>query len=1187
MASTAALAAAFAAPAQAQEAAAPRPVAGDAELVRISADTGSSDIGSPVAIAEPFSDGADVGTFGAIGRTRPGGAPGAYNVPVENLLPPVSPEPQIVISNPGTSTTSRDTGVTGHGQMVVDQQNGFLGLCTGSLINPRTVLFAAHCVNTRAATAYGANSGGVPISFGFQADNLPALQRWFNATFGGQPNALRHQSNPALFLYNVSQVRYNNLSLEPAARGFLYGDIATATLDTPAANVPTWALLFSPLPTPGTATASGTGYNVQIVGYGSHGNAASGSASGSDFRRRTAENIIGALTDLKTFETFIFGSSTSPTQNLYFIDFDDPRRGLTGASPFDFNAFRDNARAREGTPSEGVTAAGDSGGPLIIQTSFAREVIAGVLSGGYTRFFNGQPANGYGTVSFYQPLFLYWDWIAANNPYRYVTNTGGDKLWTDPTNWVTMIDPNYFIIGPNGQLVNGVPNDLGLQKNGTGNGFGEICFESGGRSQCLNVAKNTLTDVMRPIGTEEIATPSDNSGTQRADTINASLTGWVEDIAPEAQADGGATTQALPPATIANGLPGATNFVPNNVDPVRTTGAIGRYFDVSLVANGTTTLNSAVTVDRLTIGGAGARLNIANAGSLTSLIDVRQLAGVLRVDGTLTSRGDYLLAGGGLMGTGRINAPFTTNVMGTITGGTETSIGTLTFGGNLILSAGSQLFVNTGGNDISDLIAVVRSAPGADDGRAIAGGRVTFSRLPGATLRFGDVYTILTAQAGVTGKFTDGVVSFILRPEFIYNTNSVQVKITAVPFTTVVNNGSSVQSSFATLLDQNRGNPALNALFDNLDFAPNAATIQETLENLAPRTETLRNAMGVAGLDNNSRLFRDRVQNMRPGDLGGRMAYYGRRIETAALAASGLTDGTATMSDVAVQSAETQTRLPETMAGFIAAGYLEGENAPMTGTLPVIGSDNFDGFYVAAGLEKELGTSSAIGFALSYTDIEGETVVGGQSADGQFYLGTLYGKAALDRSGVVMVDGQISVGQFDLETLRPGNLPGQPFTLRSDTSSLAAAAEIGIGAMFGKQVRFGPRFAARASTIDFGRTTETGGPTALQIERNDYNSVQGRAGLVVEGAGRIRPNLTATYVHEFDDGVTGFGANFVGGIGGNVGFNLAGLDSDWFEVAGGLTVETGKMELSVSADTTIERDDVENRSYRAAIKLRF
>ena len=63
-------------------------------------------------------------------------------------------DPSIVIAQPGTPTTARDTsgpnGVNGIGQMIVDQQNGFIGLCTGTLINPRTVIFAAHCVNENA-----------------------------------------------------------------------------------------------------------------------------------------------------------------------------------------------------------------------------------------------------------------------------------------------------------------------------------------------------------------------------------------------------------------------------------------------------------------------------------------------------------------------------------------------------------------------------------------------------------------------------------------------------------------------------------------------------------------------------------------------------------------------------------------------------------------------------------------------------------------------------------------------------------------------------------------------------------------------------------------------------------------------------------------------------------------------------
>jgi hypothetical protein len=1086
----------------------------------------------------------------------------------------VPPEQQIVISNPGNSTTSRDpTNVTGIGQMVVDQQNGFIGLCTGTLINPRTVLFAAHCVNAKAATAYGAATGGTPISFGFQTDNLPGLQRWFNATIGGQPNTLRYQSNPALFLYNVNQVRYNPLSLEPAAQGFLYGDVATATLDTPASNVPTWAMLFSQLPAT-TITANGTGYNVQIAGYGSNGSATTGSASGSDFRRRIAENMIGALTDLFQFETFLFGSSTSPTQNLYFMDFDDPRRGLTGASPFDFNAFRDNAR---GT-NEGITGPGDSGGPLILQNTFNRLVTIGVLSGGYPRFFNGQPNNGYGSVSFYQPLFLYWDWIAANNPYRYATNIAGDRNWTDAANWITTNDPNYFIIGANGQLVNGVPTDLGLQKGGTGGDFGEICFQTSTTSECRNTATGAERIENKPIGTtdEEVA-----------ELVATSVRGWMDGVAPEAQ-DGSATTQALPPATIANGLPGAINFVPNNSDPARSTGAIGRYFDVTLAANGTTTLNTAVTIDRFSIAGAGARLNIATGGTLTSLIDVTQAAGVMQVDGTLTSRGDYLFMGGGLLGSGRINAPFTTNVAGSIGPGNVGTIGTLTFGGNLVLASASALVIDTGAGGFSDRVDVVATsfstAGAALDGRATLGGRVAIASATGTRIRYNDIYTILTAQGGITGTFQSMTpVSAILLPEFIYTANSVQIRINAARYIDVVGT-SPVQRAYATLLDANRNSGTLLGIFDTLDLQ-SQATIQATLDSLAPRTESMRTALGIAALDDSSRFIRQRLTSLQPGNLGGALAYYGRPIQTAALAMSSMGNDNMAQSDANTQPQIAPGSLPETMSGFVAAGYLDGDSLPMATALPLGGRDQFNGWYVGGGLETEIGEGGAAGFALSYTELDGDSAVGGQSAVGRLYQGTLYGKHSFNQR--YYVDGLFSIGILETTTARPGSLPGQSVTLRSDDGSMALGGEVGLGAMFGDRIQFGPRVAARVSHVNFTALSESGGATALRIDRPDYDSFQGRGGLVVNGVGRVRPQASVAFVHEFNDRAATFGANFVGGVGSNVLFDLARQDHNWFEVAAGVGVDIGDVELSVSADTTVARDDVRNQSYRASVRIPF
>ncbi|MES2034565.1 MAG: autotransporter domain-containing protein [Pseudomonadota bacterium] len=1075
-------------------------------------------------------------------------------------------EPQIVISEPGTPATAVDpVEITGVGQMIVDQQNGFIGLCTVSLVNPRTVVFAAHCVNDEPATNYGAASGGKPIGFGFSNVNRPAVREWF------LPGPGQYQTNKANYFYNANSVVYHPASLEPDAASFLYGDVAMASLDTAATGIPTWSMLFSALPaTPGGA--EGTGYHVVLSGYGNNGSAETGSTGGIDYRRRLAENMLGGLASIDDFEAFLFGGASGVLpQNVYWIDFDDPRRGTAEASPFDFNAWRDNA-----TPNEGITASGDSGGPLILDDTFDKPVIIGTLSGGYTRFFNGQPPNGYGTASFYQPLYLYWDWIAANNPYRYVSALAGDGAWTDPTHWVSELDPNYQIIGPDGQLVNGVPTEPGEGPAGTDGKFGEACFESSGFSDCVNVATGEVTSGPRPIGT---------AGSGSATVSAGSLGGTATPQAP----GGGVSAAALPAATVENGLPGASGFVPNNTDGDRLTTTPPRYYDVTLAATGTTTLDTAVTIDRLTLAGVGAGLVITSTGSLTSNIDINQLTGSLQVDGSLTTPGDFFMMTGGLSGRGTITTPFFTNMAGVIAPGTPGTVGTLNFQGNLVLASGSALLIDLGPNGSSDRVAVAATQfnEGAPlDGQANVGGLVAFGAAAGVTPQFGDTYTFLTAEGGVTGAFgTPGAISAILIPRLIYTETSVQMTLDAAAYADVVAN-TPVQQAYAQLLDQNRIQyDQYEDIYSVLDLG-DADFIGATLEGLAPRAETLKGALGKAALDGLSRFYRDRLTSPRAAG-GGSFAVIGKPVQLASLALGSFENGGETVTTDASETTVFEGALPDQLSGYLAGGYITGDSAPMPSAVGG-GRDDFDGFFVAAGMEMSIGDRAVVGGGLAYADLSGETSGMPQTAEGNLYQAALYGSYDLGKGW--SLNGQLTAGRLDSNTRRLAVVGPAVFDLRTSDKATTYTGEVGVAyqAVDAAKFTLSPIASLRVAHIGYDPTEERGGGPALRFQRDDVTTYEGRFGVAIAGkSDTIKPWVTLNYVLAGGDDATGVRANFVGGVGPDVTFALASEDDNWGEIGFGLSAGDDMVKVSVAADTTVGRDDVESQTYRASVKIQF
>ncbi len=1108
------------------------------------------------------------------------------------LQPPVAPDaaslslsapnfaidsPQVVVEGPGEGHTLNPgqdgsiyddaIDVTGVGQFY--RADG--SVCTGTLINPRTVLFAAHCVNDAGEDGFGAAAGNIPAAFAFRADALDGLIAWINAGF---------QSVPDEYVFNIEQILFNPDSLaRPEADGFLEADTALAALDTPASQVPTWAMLFSPLPTPGSIdSVEGTGYDVRVVGYGRNGYGETGAAGSVDFRRRAAENVLGALASLNDRNEWLFGPGDyGLPQNLYQLDFDDPNR----ENIFDFNLFRDDARDVEGS-----TAGGDSGGPLFLQRDEATDLIIGVLSGG-SRFFLGQPDSSYGTSSLYQPLYLHWDWIAANNPYRYAQTVEGDGNWTDADHWQLALDPNYMIIDENGEYVNGVPATAGDGLNGTEPKFGQVCDGD----LCYDFATGDIVDyegnIIVPGGADTDPEGMDGNAIGKVDALALLDRARAAGVMPAA--DAAAADEVLTP-TYENGLPGATGFVPDNVayspETADSDRVNARYFDVTLAAAGTTTLDTGVTIDKFMLAGADAALDITADGSLTSLVDVTQMAGMMNVDGRLETNGDYLLFTGALTGNGTVATPFFTNMMGILAPGGMGTIGTLTFEGNVILTSGSVYSVDFNANGDSDLVSVVSTMFDEDDqpldGMASVGGSVLLNPVEGSIPRSGQTFTIFEAEGGYEGTFASPDISAILYPEFSYGENAITLSVEARPYSAVIDSDSDIQRAFAALLDRNRAQYDRFAdLYGPLDLQ-DAATIRGALESFAPREQSLLGSIGLAAVNVGNRLIRDRMAQLgASNDMGGTLSVIGQPNQVAQRASAPVDMSRA--NGVGQAMSERTGVLPDDVSGFLAGGYIDGKGPGMPSATPA-GDDQFDGFYIGAGLEKAI-ENGAIGLAFTYADLDGNTAASNHSAKGTLYQGSLYGVTTF--SGL-RLDAQINAGAFDTSTRRSVGVGGSDFDVRGADTAFAFSSEVGLGKVLtAGNFDITPRIAARAARLDFNRVAERGGGPALTYEVPSYDSYQARAGFNVAGKAQLRPFLNANYVHDFADRPAFFGANFVGGLGPNVPFALPGTDHDWAEVSGGIGYQAGNIGFSVAAESTIWRRDVSYQSYYGSVTLRF
>ena len=144
-----------------------------------------------------------------------------------------------------------------------------------------------------------------------------------------------------------------------------------------------------------------------------------------------------------------------------------------------------------------------------------------------------------------------------------------------------------------------------------------------------------------------------------------------------------------------------------------------------------------------------------------------------------------------------------------------------------------------------------------------------------------------------------------------------------------------------------------------------------------------------------------------------------------------------------------------------------------------------------------------------------------------------------------------------------------------------ASAACGIGTI-------SPGIEGRYASVDLGTVRETGGLTALEIDRESFTSTQARFGFDYEKQAKmVQINANAQLVWEFEDGPQLLGANFAQGVGPNANFVLDTADHTWGEIGISASVGNGPLQLTVGADTTIGRDNADAQVFRGTATYRF
>jgi hypothetical protein len=406
---------------------------------------------------------------------------------------------------------------------------------------------------------------------------------------------------------------------------------------------------------------------------------------------------------------------------------------------------------------------------------------------------------------------------------------------------------------------------------------------------------------------------------------------------------------------------------------------------------------------------------------------------------------------------------------------------------------------------------------------------------------------------------------------------------------TILDGQNATALAFASALDDLRFSSydQLSNLYGVVDWM-DPQTLARTLTGLAPtgitgETRSLQERQSRVMLNN----ITDRLSSLGTGPTG-TLSIAG----SPALLAS-LTSGQAMPASLGFQGIVPDSRsmkaLPDGMTGFFTSGYTEGGSTIGGNKAGVQGGQR--SYHVGMGLEVEVGDGLTFGTAFGYASGYSAPGLEGRS-DSKTSQAAVYG--AWQMGGGAYVAGLASAEISRTDQQRRTMAGDLAFDLYGATnaSRYNVMAEAGVNLAVGRGLTLTPKASLAYSSYQFGEFRESGGEAALQIDNLRVQRLEGRLGGRVAGAMKVGgwnlvPQLQADVVANVAGAGDGMTVRFVNAGDHSFVLPLAGGDTLWGEVRGGLKLANGPVELGLGVQSSVGRSDFRDDRAVADFTFRF